>query len=238
MTAASTRPASEHAFDSVAQYYDSWFDLPLGQAVDALEKDLLYRLARPQPGQRALDVGTGTGHFALDLAALGLVVVGADLSPEMLSVARAKGQDVRLLRGDAAALPFAPAAFDLVLSVTVLEFVANAQRAVVEMWRAVRPGGKLVVGVLNALSPWAWARRREARTQQTPFSHARFFWPWEFVRLMSTLGPVTWSSSVFIGPNGAGLRWAWSLERTGRVLLRPFGALLVARVAKPTEGMH
>jgi ubiquinone/menaquinone biosynthesis C-methylase UbiE len=232
------RPASEHAFDAAAPYYDSWFDLPLGQTVDALEKDLLYGLAGLRPGERALDVGTGTGHFALDLAGHGLEVVGVELSPGMLEVARGRGPQespagtAHLVCGDAAALPLAPAAFDLVLSVTALEFVAKRERALAEMWRAVRPGGRLMVGALNAISPWAWARRRESQKQETPFSHAHFFAPWEFRRLLRALGPVTWNSSVFVGPGGAGQSRAWGLERLGRAALRPFGALLVGRVTK------
>ncbi len=244
------RPRSERAFDAVAGLYDAWFDVPLGRTVDELEKDLLYRLAGLRPvqsrprdsgtpemaglrnGERGLDVGTGTGHFAFDLAAQGLTVVGVDLSAPMLAVARAKGSDAHLLQSNAAALPLATASFDLVLSVTALEFVADPEQAVDEMWRVVRPSGRLVVGVLNALSPWAWARHRESTTQETPFSHAHFFQPWEFVRLLRRLGPVTWSSSVFIGPNGRGLRWAWGLERAGRALCKPFGALLVGRVTK------
>jgi len=226
------RPPSEHAFDTVAELYDTWFDTPLGRTVDELEKDLLYRLAELHRVSRAADVGTGTGHFATDLAAHGLTVIGVDLSLPMLSAAQAKGQAVHLLQGDAAALPLATASFDLVLSVTALEFVAHPERAIAEMWRVLRPGGRLVVGVLNELSPWAWARHRESKTQETPFSHAHFFYPWEFVRLLRRLGPVTWSSSVFIGPNGEGLRYAWYLERVGRTLCKPFGALLVGRVTK------
>jgi SAM-dependent methyltransferase len=155
-----------------------------------------------------------------------------DLSMPMLAVARSKGPSARLFLGDAAALPLAADSFDLVLSVTALEFIAHREQAVDEMWRALRPGGRLVVGVLNALSPWAWVRRRESKRQETPFSHAHFFYPWEFVRLLSRPGPVTWNSSVFVGPNGMGLRWAWALERVGRVLFKPLGALLVGRVTK------
>ncbi len=246
------RPAAEHAFDAAAPYYDSWYDSPLGQTVDALEKDVLYGLAGLRPGERALEVGSGTAHFALDLAGHGLEVAGVELSPAMLAVAREKvracaGRDearparasatsgtVRLVRGDAAALPLADAVFDLVLSVTMLEFVADPPRALAEMWRTVRPGGRLVVGVLNALSPWARARRRESEKQETPFSHAHFFTPAELVGLLGPFGPVTWTSSVFIGPGGGGRGWAWGLERVGRALLRPFGALLVGRVTKCT----
>lgn len=227
-----SRPASERAFDGVALLYDSWFEIPLGRTVDELEKDLLYELAQPRAGERVLDVGTGTGHFAFDLAARGLQAVGLDLSRPMLLTARSKGAAVRFVHGEAAALPLPTASFDLVLSVTALEFVAQREQAMAEMWRAVRPGGRLVLAVLNALSPWAWTRRRESQTQETPFSHARFFYPWEFVRLLSRLGPAAWSSSVFVGPNGTGLRWAWPLERAGRALCKPFGALLVGRVVK------
>jgi ubiquinone/menaquinone biosynthesis C-methylase UbiE len=226
------RPPSERAFDPVATLYDSWFETALGHTADLLEKDLLYRLAQSCVGDRGLDVGTGTGHFALDLAAHGLTAVGVDLSTSMLDVARDKDTAVHLLRGDASALPLASESFDVVLSVTALEFIERRQQALNEMWRVVRPGGRLVVGVLNSWSPWAWARRRESRQQETPFSHARFFNAWEFVRLLRHLGPVTWSSSVFVGPGGRGLRYAWKLERAGRVLLKPFGALLVGRIIK------
>jgi len=221
----------------VAASYDSWFDLPLGRTVDALEKQLLYDLAMPRDGERALDVGTGTGHFASDLAAQGLAVVGVDLSRTMLAVAQGKRPPLQLVRGDAAALPLASASFDLVVSVTALEFVASPEDMVAQMWRVVSPGGRLVIGVLNAWSPWAWVRRKEARREQTPFSNAHFFCAWELSRLLAPLGRVTWSSSVFVGPHGAGQSCAWGLERIGRMLLKPFGALLVARVSKqPSPG--
>jgi ubiquinone/menaquinone biosynthesis C-methylase UbiE len=228
----SPRPASEHAFDGVAALYDSWFELPLGRIVDELEKDLFYRLAQPRTGERALDVGTGTGHFAADLASRSLEVVGLDLSMGMLEMAMRKKQGERWIQGDAASLPLPADSFDLVLSITALEFVADPQRAVQELWRVVRPGGRLVVAVLNSWSPWAWARRRESEQQETPFSHARFFAPRQFVQLLGALGTLQWNSSVFVGPGGTGLGWAWKLETLGQSLLRPFGALLVGRVTK------
>ncbi len=227
-----SRLTSEHAFDTVASLYEAWFDDPLGRLVDELEKDLIYQYAVPGAGTRALDAGTGTGHFAADLAAKCNEVVGLDLSPQMLDVARRKQGSLHWLRGDMAALPFDDATFDLVLSVTALEFVASPERAVGEMWRVLRPAGNLVVATLNRWSPWAWARRRESRQAETPFSHANFPSPCEFVRLLRRLGPVQWSSSVFVGPGGGGMKRAWELERPGRALLPHFGALLVGRVNK------
>ncbi len=218
-------------FDPSVTLYDSWFDTSLGGTVDLLEKDLLVRFMGDVAGQAALDVGTGTGHFAQFLAERGARVVGVDISRAMLRVAAAKSGMAPLVQADAAALPFGDGIFDLVLSVTALEFVPDAARAAGEMARVCRSGGRLVVGVLNAWSPWAWVRRKAARRNpQDPFASAHFFSPPEFVRLLAPYGKVRWSSSVFVLPGGQGLRAAWPLERTGRRALRPFGALLVGRV--------
>jgi len=219
-------------FDGAAPFYDEWYEMPLARAVDAFEKDLIYKLALPLAGEKVLDVGTGTGHFAFDLARRGLRVTGVDSSEAMLDVARAKGRDATFVHADAADLPFADASFDLVLSVTTLEFVPAPQKALSEMWRVTRPGGRMVVAVLNAWSPWARARQREAIQQDTPFRYAHFYAPGELLAMLRWYGPVRWNSSVFISPGGRGLRLGWALERAGRLLLRPFGALLVGRVSK------
>ena len=91
----------------------------------------------------------------------------------------------------------------------------------------------MVVAVLNSWSPWAWARRREARVACTPFSDAHFFQPAEFRRLLQPFGAVQWSSAVYVGPSGRCLRWAGAAECIGRRLLKPLGALLVGEVRKP-----
>jgi len=235
MTTPQSRPPSERAFDPVAPFYDQFYDTALGRAVDELEKDLLYELAELHPGEQVLEVGAGTGHFAFDLAARGMAVVGADLSWPMLQGAHAKraaGAPLPLVQADAACLPLSPARFDLVLSVTALEFVARPEQMLQEMWRMLRPGGRLVVATLNARGPWAEARAREAAQQETPFAHGHFFTAEELVAMLGIFGPVAWNSSVFIGPDGKGLEAARLLEETGRRLRRDQGALLVGRVRK------
>ena len=215
-----------------AALYDSWFDTPLGEAMDRLEKALIYRLAQPREGELALDMGTGTGHFACDLASQGLRVIGYDPSEAMLQIARAKKAPVSWQRGDAEALPFRDDTFDLVLSTTTLEFVRDISAALEEMWRVAAPGGRMVVGVLNAQSSWAKSYLREASVQDTPFQYARFFTAAEFVSRLGCYGQVRWSSSGFFAPTGRGLRVAGVLEVLGQAFCRGRGALLVGRIDK------
>jgi ubiquinone/menaquinone biosynthesis C-methylase UbiE len=216
----------------VALGYDEWFETPLGRVVDRLEKRLIYHLAEPERGESVLDLGTGTGHYAMDLARHGLHVVGYDRSEAMLEVARGKKSSVTWRQGDAASLPFEDAHFALVLSVTMLEFVDDPSAVLDEMWRVTAPGGRMVVAVLNNNSPWAAMYQSEAQGAETPFRHAHFFMPQEFVDLLSRYGEPRWSSSVFVPPSGRGLRLAGALESLGQTLMRTHGALLVGRVDK------
>ena len=231
------RQANPFAAAEVARGYDAWFGTPLGAHADRVEKALIRRLSRPLAGERALDVGTGTGHYAAWLAGLGLRVTAIDSSEAMLEVARARGQPVDWRRGTAVELPFGDGAFDLVLSVTMLEFVDRPVEAVDEMMRVVRPGGRLVVAVLNRESAWARAREAEARDQETPFRQARFFTKEQLEALLGRHGPVAWGSALFVGPQGRGLAAGPLLEFLGAVFSRRRGALLAARVDKPVPDL-
>ncbi len=217
---------------ALASSYDDWFETPLGRVVDRGEKRLIYKLAQPKAGESALDVGTGTGHFARDLAARGLRVTGYDNSEAMLQVARTKDSGVNWQQGQGESLPFADGSFDLVLSVTALEFVRDRDLALAEMFRVTAPGGRLVVAVLNASSPWGKARKREAAQQDTPYRYAHFFTPAEFVAALGQLGRPRWNSALFFAPSGFGMGMADLLEVLGQRLWRGGGAMLVGKVDK------
>jgi len=219
----------------VAASYDAWFDTPVGARADQLEWDLIRRLARPQSGERALDVGCGTGQFSLRLGQLGLRVDALDASPDMLSVARPKSTAIAWREGSAEVLPYDAGTFDLVLSVTALEFMVDQARALREMMRVVRPGGRLVVATLNADSTWGRFYRQQATENDNDlFARTRFYTPETLLAALGDLNPksVRWSSSVFFGPSGRGLCIAGLWEYLGRCCARPRGALLVARVDK------
>jgi ubiquinone/menaquinone biosynthesis C-methylase UbiE len=107
-----------------------------------------------EPGERVLEVGCGSGVVLRDVArrvAPGGVAIGLDPSPAMLAVARELAEQhgladvVELREGDARALPFGDAQFDVVLAVTTLLHVPDGERAIPEMVRVTRPGGRVAV---------------------------------------------------------------------------------------------
>jgi len=118
--------------------------------------DRLVELLDPSPEQRVLDVGTATGHTALRLASHVGQVVGVDMTAAMLEMARHLAAEqgvtnVRFALGDAEALPFDDASFDVVTCRLCAHHFAHVRRAVGEMARVVRPGG--LVAVVDNYAP-------------------------------------------------------------------------------------
>jgi ubiquinone/menaquinone biosynthesis C-methylase UbiE len=105
-------------------------------------------------GEKILDVGCGTGSLAFALAeAANLERIAAiDASEIYLAAARAKNKDPRISfeHADARALPFEDGSFDRAMSLLVLQFIPETERAVREMCRVVRPGGIVAATVWDA----------------------------------------------------------------------------------------
>ncbi|MHB9112333.1 MAG: class I SAM-dependent methyltransferase [Thermoleophilia bacterium] len=176
----------EIAAESTAEYaaefaekYNAWYASPLGRVCLDLEKAAVMDFAMVQPGEKALDIGCGTGAFTLELARRGAKTTGVDQSESMVSLARSlaaqDGLQVDFTVADAESLPFPDDVFELVIAVTVLCFAADPGRLLRESLRVLKPGGRLVIGELNSLSPWAWWRRARRRFLKSSFTGARFF---------------------------------------------------------------
>ncbi|MDE2007468.1 MAG: class I SAM-dependent methyltransferase [Rhodospirillales bacterium] len=127
------------AFESGVARYERWFAVH-GPAFRAELAAL--RAAMPTPGF-ALEVGVGTGRFALPLG----VAVGLDPAGAMLATARARG--ILCARGVAEALPFRDGCFDHVLVVTTICFVDDPRAMLAEIRRVLRPGGAAVLGFVD-----------------------------------------------------------------------------------------
>lgn len=111
--------------------------------------DQTLRVAKVRAGERVLDVATGTGITAIAARERGAVVTGIDLTPELLAIAerssKAAGfEDIRYLEGDAEALPFEDASFDVVLSTCGHMFAPDQPKVARELARVTRPGGRVV----------------------------------------------------------------------------------------------
>lgn len=147
----------------------SFFD-QVGPEWDAIRKvwgDELLRargLSRLLPrGLRVLDLGTGTGALALELAAAGCAVIAVDHSPRMLDAAREKitaagATNIELRAGDAAALPLADGEVDAAFAHMVLQYLPSPAEALAEMARVTRPGGS-VVAIDFVSHDRAWMRQ-------------------------------------------------------------------------------
>jgi arsenite methyltransferase len=106
-----------------------------------------------RPGERVLDIGSGPGYLACEMAqavGAGGRVHGIDASPSMLAIARRRScgpgaAPVELAEGNAASLPFPDASFDAAVSTQVYEYVADMEAALSEARRVLVPGGRLLV---------------------------------------------------------------------------------------------
>jgi SAM-dependent methyltransferase len=128
--------------------------------------------------EHALDAGTGTGTFALALAPSVRDVVGVDPVSELLEEARrlaveAGAGNVTFVEGDATALPFEPATFDLAICARTLHHVRRPELVVAELARVVRPGGRiLLVDQLASVDPLEGLARDRLERLRDP-SHQR-----------------------------------------------------------------
>ncbi|MEA2215581.1 MAG: demethylmenaquinone methyltransferase / 2-methoxy-6-polyprenyl,4-benzoquinol methylase [Solirubrobacteraceae bacterium] len=149
-------------FDGLPRRYDE-LSAALSFWQDPRWRRALVDEVAPRPGQRILDVATGTGMVAAELLRRAdCSVVGIDQSEPMLARARARfagraESQVRLVRGEAEALPFEEASFDALTFTYLLRYVEDPAATVAELARVVRPGGR-VASLEFGVPPLAPAR--------------------------------------------------------------------------------
>jgi demethylmenaquinone methyltransferase / 2-methoxy-6-polyprenyl-1,4-benzoquinol methylase len=139
-------------FDRIAGVYDL-MNRVMTAGLDRRWRARAADLAAVGPGERALDVATGTGDLAFELAtrvAPGGEVVGSDFADEMLGRARAKAPPagaapVRFEWGNALSLPYEAGSFDAATVGFGARNFSDLPRGVAEMARVVRPGGRVVI---------------------------------------------------------------------------------------------
>ena len=146
---AALSPRKQHALDlfvGLPRAYDRMGAvLSFGQ--DPRWRRALIDAIDPHPGRRILDVATGTGMVAFELARRGATVIGLDQSEHMLSRARqrlAAGTDnPSFIQGEAEHLPFADGEFDALTFTYLLRYVDDRGATMRELARVVKPGGRI-----------------------------------------------------------------------------------------------
>jgi len=134
-------------FDRIARVYDRMNGVMTAGLHHAWRRRAAD-LAALRPGDRALDVATGTGDLAIELAgrvAPGGEVIGTDFSEQMLALARAKEAGVRFELANALDLPYEDDRFDAATVGFGARNFSDLERGLAEMTRVVRPGGRVVV---------------------------------------------------------------------------------------------
>jgi 2-polyprenyl-3-methyl-5-hydroxy-6-metoxy-1,4-benzoquinol methylase len=167
--------------------YASWRTSELGRFTEAIERKLILDLVGDVSGKTVLEIGCGDGALAVELARRGARVTGIDTSHAMLAAARERaekaGEQVEFIAANAEALPFDDGTFDVVIAVTILCFVKDAQPVFSGIGRALRPGGALVIGELRKRSSWAVERRIRAWLGSTLWKKGVFRTSGELVEL-------------------------------------------------------
>jgi HAD superfamily hydrolase (TIGR01549 family) len=213
----------------------------------------VLRALDPQPGERIVDVGCGSGLYARELVRRGATVTATEYAPSSLAQARhnvgglAAGVEFRL--EDAQELTFSDSSFDKVLLTEVIEHLPRPAKAVAEAARVLRPGGLLVVSTPSRYSPLNLAYGLKRRVRGYAFNeHLHEFTPSSFRRLagehldVESLAFANFllaypADELYLRLGSPGLGLLERLERllAGAPLLRRLGWTMVIRARKPAR---
>ncbi|MEA2407267.1 MAG: demethylmenaquinone methyltransferase / 2-methoxy-6-polyprenyl,4-benzoquinol methylase [Thermoleophilaceae bacterium] len=213
-------------FDRIARVYDRMNSV-MTAGMHHRWRERAVDLARVGPGSTALDVATGTGDLAVELARRGAEVTGMDFAPAMLAIARQKAPGLRFEEGDALKLAHADATFDAATVGFGARNFADLDQGLRELTRVTKRGGRVVV--LEITTP-----------EQPPLSW--FFKAW-FDSVVPALGRVAGDpdaytylpSSVrrFPGPEELAGRMAAAGLEDVRWLLTAGGIIAIHAGTKP-----
>lgn len=166
-------------FDTHAARYESWFE----QHEHAYVSELNAVRSLIPAGGEAVEIGVGTGRFAVPLG----IRTGLEPSEEMREIARSRG--VEVIDGVAERMPFEGERFDVALMVTTLCFLNDAKKSFKEAYRVLRHGGAFIVGFVDLASPLG-ARYERHREESVFYRHATFYTVDEVIALYEQAGFV------------------------------------------------
>ncbi len=162
-------------FDRYYGQYDAWYEknrfLYLSEAA-------AVRKGMPETG-RGIEIGVGTGRFAVQLD----IKEGCDISKNMLAVAKSRGVKTSLAAAEK--LPYKDKTFDYAVIIVTLCFINNPLKALKEAYRVLKPGGRVIVAVIDRNSRLG---RKYRKKQSVFYAKARFFSVRELKALIKKAG--------------------------------------------------
>jgi SAM-dependent methyltransferase len=168
-------------FNRLADRYDAWFESEMGRAVFPAEVKSVRQLL-PTDLTGWVEVGVGTGRFA---EALG-IPEGVDPSRSMLE--KAEKRDIETRQSVAEQLPYVDSSLNGILLVVTLCFLDDPELTIQEFKRVLKPGGKVLVGIVPGDSPWGRFYREKAKKGHPFYSMTRFYSCEETIQLMESAG--------------------------------------------------
>lgn len=182
--------------EEIAGAYDAYYQTQAGKEIDAIEEKLIVEALQKVPVGKMLELGCGTGHWTKLFVETGFDVIATDISDAMLRLIIDKNLDAKILKANAEELPYKSNSFDIVASVTMLEFVASKEAVFNEIYRVLKPGGHLLLGCLNGDSQLA----KNAENDPV-FKNATFFVPANLENALAKFGVADLTFGVHFAPD-------------------------------------
>lgn len=157
---------------------DEWYRTPLGRYNEREQWRLIIQALQLPPESLVVDAGAGTGRFAQFLAQdhqMRVIAVEHSLALRSLGENRTENLPVEWRDGEPTSLPVGDSLADAVVITGVLEFSNDISTVWDEAARVLRPGGRVVIGVLTSLSPWAAFYRYLGGKGVAPWRDARLW---------------------------------------------------------------
>jgi SAM-dependent methyltransferase len=167
-------------FERYSDRYDEWFERHC--EIYHAELEAIRQLI-PSPHAKGLEVGIGSGKFAVPLG----IKIGVEPSETM--AAKAERHGIRVVRGVAEDLPFSDAEFDFVLMVTTICFVDDILKSFQEAFRVLKPGGCIIVGFVDKESELG-KQYMDKRNTSLFYKEATFFSTQEVCNYLTDAGFV------------------------------------------------